>query len=83
MAESPKTEMKAQIYKDPRPAEHFDRFHARTRAKRPNWMYELVRLVLTPYLLLFFRTRAIDTDKVPGDGPVSYTHLTLPTTPYV
>ena len=33
-------ELKPQVYKDPRPAEHFDRFHARTRAKRPNWMYE-------------------------------------------
>ena len=70
MADGPKTEMKAQVYKDPRPAEHFTRFHERTRAKRPNWMYELVRIVLTPYLLLFFRTRAIDSDKVPADGPV-------------
>lgn len=70
MADGPKTEMKAQVYKDPRPAEHFTRFHERTRAKRPNWMYELVRLVLTPYLLLFFRTRAINSDKVPADGPV-------------
>lgn len=61
--------LKPQVYKDPRPAEHFDRFHARTRAKRPNWMYELVRLVLTPYLLLFFRARAIDVDNVPADGP--------------
>lgn len=66
----PKGKLKPQVYKDPRPAEHFDRFHARQRAKRPNWMYEAVRLVLTPYLLLFFRTRAIDADKVPGDGPV-------------
>ena len=70
MAEGPKTEMKPQVYKDPRPAEHFTRFHERTRSKRPNWMYEAVRLVLTPYLLLFFRTRAIDSDKVPADGPV-------------
>lgn len=61
--------MKAQVYLDERPAEHFDRFHQRTRSKRPNWMYELVRLVLTPYLLIFFRTRAIDSDKVPADGP--------------
>ncbi len=65
----PKGQLKPQVYKDPRPADHFDRFHARTRAKRPNWMYEAVRLVLTPYLLLFFRTRAIDSDKVPADGP--------------
>jgi 1-acyl-sn-glycerol-3-phosphate acyltransferase len=61
--------LKPQVYKDPRPAEHFARFHARTRAKRPNWMYEAVRLVLTPYLLLFFRARSIDADKVPADGP--------------
>lgn len=68
-SDEPKGNLKPQVYKDPRPAEHFNRFHARTRAKRPNWMYELVRLVLTPYLLLFFRTRAIDSDKVPAGGP--------------
>ena len=68
-ADQPKGNLKPQVYKDPRPAEHFTHFHERTRAKRPNWMYEVVRLVLTPYLLLFFRTRAIDSDKVPADGP--------------
>ena len=62
--------MKEQVYKDPRPAEHFDRFHGRTRAKPPNWMYELVRLVLTPYIVLFYRARCIDSDKIPADGPV-------------
>ena len=62
--------MKAQVYKDDRPAEHFTRFHERTRSRRPDWVYELVRLVLTPYLLLFFRTRCIDSSKVPADGPV-------------
>ena len=62
--------MKAQVYKDPRPAEHFDRFHARTRARRPDWVYELVRMVLTPYLLIFYRARGIDLRKVPADGPV-------------
>ena len=61
--------MKEQVYKDARPAEHFDRFHARTRSRRPDWVYELVRFVLTPYLALFFRARSIDTDKVPADGP--------------
>jgi 1-acyl-sn-glycerol-3-phosphate acyltransferase len=61
--------VKEQVYKDTRPAEHFDRFHARTRGGRPDWVYELVRLVLTPYLLIFFRARTIDTDKVPADGP--------------
>ena len=61
--------MKAQVYKDPRPAEHFDRFHERVRRGRPDWMYEVVRVILTPILVLFYRTRAIDTDKVPDSGP--------------
>jgi 1-acyl-sn-glycerol-3-phosphate acyltransferase len=62
--------VKEQVYKDPRPAEHFDRYHRRTRTKRPNWMYEVVRMVLTPYLLLLYRARCIDSDQVPADGPV-------------
>ena len=61
--------MKAQVYKDPRPAEHFTGFHERVRRGRPDWMYELVRLVLTPYLLIFYRARCIDSDKVPAEGP--------------
>ena len=63
-------QVKAQVYKDPRPAEHFDRFHERQRTKRPNWMYEVVRLLLTPYLLLFYRARCIDSHNIPADGPV-------------
>ena len=67
--QTPKGNLKPQVYRDERPSEHFTHFHERTRAKRPNWMYEFVRLMLTPYLMLFFRTRAIDSDKVPADGP--------------
>jgi 1-acyl-sn-glycerol-3-phosphate acyltransferase len=33
-------------------------------------MYGIVRLCLTPYLLLFFRARCIDSDKIPIEGPV-------------
>jgi 1-acyl-sn-glycerol-3-phosphate acyltransferase len=61
--------VKPQVYKDPRPAEHFSRFHERVRTRRPDWMYEVVRLVLTPYLLFFYRARCIDSDKVPAQGP--------------
>jgi 1-acyl-sn-glycerol-3-phosphate acyltransferase len=62
--------MKAQVYKDPRPAEHFTRFHERTRGRRPDWVYDAVRLVLTPYLLLVHRARCIDSHNIPADGPV-------------
>jgi 1-acyl-sn-glycerol-3-phosphate acyltransferase len=61
--------VKEQVYKDPRPAEHFARFHERTRTKRPDWVYDLVRLVLTPYIVFFYRARCIDSPNVPADGP--------------
>ena len=65
--------MKAQVYKDPRPAEHFTRFHERTRNRLPDFIYELVRVVLTPVLLVFYRTLSIDSDKVPLEGPAVIT----------
>jgi 1-acyl-sn-glycerol-3-phosphate acyltransferase len=61
--------LKPQVWKDDRPAEHFHRFHKRVRDHRPNWDYELVRTILTPYLLGFFRARAYDLENVPADGP--------------
>jgi 1-acyl-sn-glycerol-3-phosphate acyltransferase len=61
--------VKEQVYKDPRPAEHFTRFHERARTRRPDWVYDLVRLVLTPYVVLFYRARCIDSPHVPADGP--------------
>ena len=61
--------MKPQVYKDPRPAEHFTRFHERVRRGPADAMYKIVRVVLTPYLLLFYRARVIDTDKIPPEGP--------------
>src|SRR5919107_6130811 len=62
--------MKVQVYKDPRPAEHFTRFHERTRTRRPDWVYDAVRVVLTPYLMLVHRARCIDSHNIPADGPV-------------
>jgi 1-acyl-sn-glycerol-3-phosphate acyltransferase len=62
--------LKPQVYKDERPAEYFTRFHERTRRRRPDMMYRVVRTLLTPYLLLIHRARVIDTDKVPVEGPV-------------
>jgi 1-acyl-sn-glycerol-3-phosphate acyltransferase len=62
--------LKPQVYKDDRPAEHFTRFHERVRTQRPDWVYELVRLVLTPYLLFIYRARCIDSGYLPAEGPV-------------
>jgi 1-acyl-sn-glycerol-3-phosphate acyltransferase len=61
--------VKPQVYKDPRPAEHFTHFHERVRRGPADAMYKIVRIVLTPYLLFFYRARVIDTDKIPTQGP--------------
>jgi len=62
------TDLKPQIYKDPRPAEHFQHFHDWIRTHRPGWAYELVRMVLTPIVLFVYRCWPIETENVPADG---------------
>jgi 1-acyl-sn-glycerol-3-phosphate acyltransferase len=62
--------MRAQVYKDPRPKEHFDRFHTRARTQEPNWVYELVRVLTALYSMAFFRLRCIGSYNVPSSGAV-------------
>jgi 1-acyl-sn-glycerol-3-phosphate acyltransferase len=62
--------MREQVYADPRPKEHFDRFHERSRTREPDWAYELTRVITSLYAYAFLRTRAISTEKVPGAGGV-------------
>jgi 1-acyl-sn-glycerol-3-phosphate acyltransferase len=62
-------DIKPQVYKDPRPAELFQPFHDWIRTHRPGWIYELVRMVLTPVAIVLYRERAIGTANVPADGP--------------
>ena len=64
------TELKPQVYKDPRPPEHFDRFHARARTREPDAIYDVARIILTPTCLTFYRAAAIGSANVPGTGPV-------------
>jgi 1-acyl-sn-glycerol-3-phosphate acyltransferase len=70
MTEENLAQIKDQVYKDPRPAEHFDRFHERSRTTEPNWIYEAVRIATTLHAWTFFRTRGVATEKVPQHGPV-------------
>ena len=62
--------MREQVYADPRPKEYFDRFHARSREREPDAIYELVRVITSLYAYTFLRARAISPDKVPGRGAV-------------
>lgn len=70
LAAHPMTELKPQVYKDPRPAEHFDRFHARARTREPDAIYDVARIILTPLCVAFYRTAAIGSANVPATGPV-------------
>ena len=62
--------IKTQVYKDPRPAEHFTRFHERSRAKHPNAMYEVVRTLTCLYGWSVFRVRSVFPERVPPSGAV-------------
>ncbi|HEY8002405.1 MAG: lysophospholipid acyltransferase family protein [Vicinamibacteria bacterium] len=64
------SELKPQRYKDDRPAERFMPIHEWSRSHRPGWVYEFVRLILTPVALILYRTRSISTANVPASGPV-------------
>jgi 1-acyl-sn-glycerol-3-phosphate acyltransferase len=57
-------DMKPQIYKDDRPAEYFDQFHASAR-KGVGWTYTFVRLLVSLPTLLMYRVRAIGVENVP------------------
>ena len=65
----PDVEIKPQVYKDPRPKEYFDRFHARVRDHEPEPVYEAVRVLMTLHALIMFRARGWGAENVPN-GPV-------------
>jgi 1-acyl-sn-glycerol-3-phosphate acyltransferase len=63
-------DIKPQVYKDPRPAEYFTRFHERARTHEPDWVYDVARMLLTPPTVVLYRARAIGAEHVPTSGPV-------------
>jgi 1-acyl-sn-glycerol-3-phosphate acyltransferase len=65
----PDVKIKAQVYKDPRPAEAFDPYHARVRDHSPEWIYEAVRVLTVSMALTMFRTQGFGSENVPN-GPV-------------
>jgi 1-acyl-sn-glycerol-3-phosphate acyltransferase len=64
------SELKPQVYKDPRPPEHFARYHESARTKQPDWVFDIARVILTPLCMLFYRARAIGSENVPATGAV-------------
>jgi 1-acyl-sn-glycerol-3-phosphate acyltransferase len=66
----PDVEIKAQRYRDERPPEFFDKYHARVRSGEPEaHIYEVVRIITVLHALITFRARGIGSENVPA-GPV-------------
>src|SRR5690349_14337024 len=66
----PDVELKPQVYKDPRPKEDFDRYHAIVRDHEPEArVYEVVRVGTVVWALLAYRARGFGAERVPN-GPV-------------
>ena len=63
-------QLKEQVYEDPRPKEAFDAYHERTRTRKPNFVYEVVRIAMSLIAWTFFRTRAYHPERVPVAGAV-------------
>src|SRR3954465_591188 len=70
MSNPERAEIKESVYRDPRPAEHFDRFHERTRTRRPDFVYEVVRVLMSLVSWIFFRARGFHPERVPAAGAV-------------
>jgi 1-acyl-sn-glycerol-3-phosphate acyltransferase len=70
MADEKLAGLRPQVYKDPRPASYFDRFHERARTREPDAVYDIVRVLTTIWGFLAFRTRGIGVDNIPRHGAV-------------
>jgi 1-acyl-sn-glycerol-3-phosphate acyltransferase len=70
MSQPELSELKEQVYKDSRDGAKFDRFHQRTRTHRPNFVYEVVRILMSLMAWIFFRARNEHPERVPAVGPV-------------
>ena len=62
--------MREQVYKDPRPAEHFERFHERARTRKPDWVYGVVRFLTTPGAWSPSAPAASIPSGFPAEGPL-------------
>jgi 1-acyl-sn-glycerol-3-phosphate acyltransferase len=62
-------ELKPQVYIDPRPAERFTRYHDWARSHRPDWVQDLLRLIMLPLSMVLYRASCRSSAGVPGAGP--------------
>src|SRR3954469_2044733 len=70
MSQPELVELKEQQYKDSRSKASFDRYHQRTRTHGPDFIYEVVRILMSLMAWILFRVRGHPPERVPATGPV-------------
>jgi 1-acyl-sn-glycerol-3-phosphate acyltransferase len=67
----PDVELKPQVYKDPRPEEHFARYHEVVRTREPeSKVYETVRVGTVMCALIAYRARGFASENVPNGAVI-------------
>lgn len=61
--------LRPQVYVDKRPAERFEGHHRWARSHRPDWVQDLLRVVMLPLCMLLYRASAEQAANVPTAGP--------------
>jgi 1-acyl-sn-glycerol-3-phosphate acyltransferase len=62
--------MKAQVYRDERPAESMTPAHEYARTHEPGWVYTAARIVMGPPARILYRLRARGLEHIPAEGPM-------------
>ncbi len=65
-------ELREQVYKDPRPLEQLQKYYDWPLTHKPDWVYDLVRIVMSIYAWIPFRTTCEHAERVPTSGPVIF-----------
>ena len=64
--------IREQVYKDPRPLEELQKYYDWPLTHNPGYTYDAVRVLLSLYVWIFFRTTCVDSRNVPTSGPLIF-----------
>jgi 1-acyl-sn-glycerol-3-phosphate acyltransferase len=64
--------IKEQVYKDPRPLEELQQYYDWPLTHDVGFTYSVVRVLLSLYVWIFFRTTVVDSRNVPTSGPLIF-----------
>jgi 1-acyl-sn-glycerol-3-phosphate acyltransferase len=65
-------EIGEQVYKDPRPLSELQKYYDWPRTHRPDWVYDVVRTVMSLQAWVLYRTTSIGSERIPGSGPLIF-----------